>query len=466
MENSCNLNDSLTNQHSIQREELNSAKLKVKYPFGHCRVCNDKATGVHYGIATCEGCKVSGNSNICIFIISIHNHIFFNLFNKGFFKRSIIKGEYYRCFFNNKCDLTPKTRNRCKDCRFKKCLEVGMSLDGIKMGRIPKKQKEMALEKLDVNSNMMSVDEEIKMNQLETSDSSSPSNSNQYKSEREAFNSYSSDECEKSMAIYEKTNDDEKATNENTDDSMTRFLNSLNPYLVSVTEKNIDLFPKSNKQPSERDTLFSNFINTNKSLKSSNILPNLNFSKLYMNNQTYDSNYFIISSLINDKIYQLYIEHSKRTNSYYDKSVKLSQNRSQQLKGHDCSLKEIWNALIESIPEFVKSVILFAREIPGLNEISNNDFSIIINNRLFDFYIIMNSVLFINGESYMYLKDDIVYTREWHNKIKGKEKTDSLFEFAEFFNSLNFTIKEKALLIAYVFTLPGIFSIASFFFFY
>ncbi len=324
------------------------------------------------------------------------------------------------------------------------------------MGRIPKKQKEMALEKLDVNSNLMNVDEEIKINQ--TSDSSSPSDSNQYKSEKETFNYYSSDECEKSMSIYEKTKEGEKAIKNNSDDSMTRFLNSLNPYLVSVTERNIDLFPKSNKQPSERDTLFNNFINTNKSLKSSNILPNLNFSKLYMNNETYDSNYFIISSLINDKIYQLYIEHSKRTYSYYDKSVKLSQNRDQQLKGYDCSLKEIWNALIESIPEFVKSVILFAREIPGLNEISNNDFSIIINNRLFDFYIIMNSVLFINGESYMYLKDDIVYTREWHNKIKGKEKTDALFSFAEFFNSLNFTTKEKALLIAYVFTLPGIFS--------
>ena len=66
----------------------------------------------------------------------------------------------------------------------------------------------------------------------------------------------------------------------------------------------------------------------------------------------------------------------------------------------------------------------------------------------------------------MYLKDDIVYTREWHNKIKGKEKTDALFEFAEFFNSLNFTVKEKALLIAYVFTLPGNFSNASFFLFF
>lgn len=30
----------------------------VPFPFGDCRVCADKATGVHYGVATCEGCKV------------------------------------------------------------------------------------------------------------------------------------------------------------------------------------------------------------------------------------------------------------------------------------------------------------------------------------------------------------------------------------------------------------------------
>ena len=30
------------------------------FPFGKCKVCSDKATGVHYGIATCEGCKVNG----------------------------------------------------------------------------------------------------------------------------------------------------------------------------------------------------------------------------------------------------------------------------------------------------------------------------------------------------------------------------------------------------------------------
>lgn len=93
----------------------------IPFPFGDCLVCNAKATGVHYGVASCEGCK-------------------------GFFKRSIPKAEKYRCVNKHQCKIRPDDRKRCKSCRFKKCLIVGMSIEGVKMGRIPKAQKQKALE--------------------------------------------------------------------------------------------------------------------------------------------------------------------------------------------------------------------------------------------------------------------------------------------------------------------------------
>lgn len=49
---------------------------------------------------------------------------------KGFFKRCTLKKEKYRCFFGNECIITPKNRNRCKSCRYQKCLEVNMSIQG------------------------------------------------------------------------------------------------------------------------------------------------------------------------------------------------------------------------------------------------------------------------------------------------------------------------------------------------
>nr|ASL70505.1 nuclear receptor [Brachionus rotundiformis] len=120
--------------------EEQSTKHKPKpstFNFGKCKVCKDKATGIHYGIPSCEGCK-------------------------GFFKRSIEKNEKYVCYFGYKCVITPKQRKRCKYCRWRSCLAAGMSFEGIKMGRIPKIEKERAQHIVEETSD----DEDIENRQL------------------------------------------------------------------------------------------------------------------------------------------------------------------------------------------------------------------------------------------------------------------------------------------------------------
>nr|BAD27471.1 thyroid hormone receptor beta 1 [Conger myriaster] len=71
-----------------------------------CVVCSDKATGYHYRCITCEGCK-------------------------GFFRRTIQKNLHptYACKYEGKCAIDKVTRNQCQECRFKKCIAVGMATD-------------------------------------------------------------------------------------------------------------------------------------------------------------------------------------------------------------------------------------------------------------------------------------------------------------------------------------------------
>ncbi|XP_071943045.1 nuclear receptor subfamily 1 group D member 2-like [Antedon mediterranea] len=82
-----------------------------------CRVCGDRASGFHYGVHACEGCK-------------------------GFFRRSIQHNVKYRiCNKGDECLIMRINRNRCQYCRLKKCLSVGMSKDAVRLGRCPKKCK-------------------------------------------------------------------------------------------------------------------------------------------------------------------------------------------------------------------------------------------------------------------------------------------------------------------------------------
>lgn len=66
-----------------------------------CAVCNDVASGIHYGVRSCSACK-------------------------GFFRRSIMKNMRYTCRGNQNCPLDRFKRNNCPRCRFDKCILVGM----------------------------------------------------------------------------------------------------------------------------------------------------------------------------------------------------------------------------------------------------------------------------------------------------------------------------------------------------
>nr|XP_020012898.1 estrogen receptor [Castor canadensis] len=71
----------------------------------YCAVCSDYASGYHYGVWSCEGCK-------------------------AFFKRSIQGHNDYMCPATNQCTIDKNRRKSCQACRLRKCYEVGMMKGG------------------------------------------------------------------------------------------------------------------------------------------------------------------------------------------------------------------------------------------------------------------------------------------------------------------------------------------------
>ncbi|XP_028395066.1 retinoic acid receptor RXR-alpha-B-like isoform X2 [Dendronephthya gigantea] len=78
-----------------------------------CVICGDKATGNHYGVTSCEGCK-------------------------GFFKRTVQNKKVYTCRNLSKdCPIDKRHRNRCQFCRYQKCLNAGMLKEAVREDRTP-----------------------------------------------------------------------------------------------------------------------------------------------------------------------------------------------------------------------------------------------------------------------------------------------------------------------------------------
>lgn len=75
-----------------------------------CSICADRATGKHYGAASCDGCK-------------------------GFFRRSVRKNHAYTCRFSRQCVVDKDKRNQCRYCRLRKCFRAGMRKEAVQNER-------------------------------------------------------------------------------------------------------------------------------------------------------------------------------------------------------------------------------------------------------------------------------------------------------------------------------------------
>ncbi|CAJ0953843.1 unnamed protein product, partial [Mesorhabditis belari] len=94
------------------RRSSSSASSRKSRDTEPCGVCGDGAYHIHYGVLTCEGCK-------------------------GFFKRTVQRGNTdFTCKKKGCCDISFLTRSLCRPCRWKKCLDIGMSPNVVRSGHL------------------------------------------------------------------------------------------------------------------------------------------------------------------------------------------------------------------------------------------------------------------------------------------------------------------------------------------
>lgn len=128
------------NVNSLNSQQQNSGgggttptNMSQQYPPNHplsgskhlCSICGDRASGKHYGVYSCEGCK-------------------------GFFKRTVRKDLSYACREDKNCTIDKRQRNRCQYCRYQKCLVCGMKREAVQEER--QRSSKFSIKSEEINS--------------------------------------------------------------------------------------------------------------------------------------------------------------------------------------------------------------------------------------------------------------------------------------------------------------------------
>ena len=101
-----------------------------------CAVCHLPSSGRHYGAFCCGGCR-------------------------NFFKRSLT---IYQTYF---CNHLVTTNSKCKMCRFKACIQAGMSMEAIRFGRPSEIEKAEIAEMVKGTSSKATTDSQLGRNSEE-----------------------------------------------------------------------------------------------------------------------------------------------------------------------------------------------------------------------------------------------------------------------------------------------------------
>uniref|UniRef100_A0A3Q3R135 Nuclear receptor subfamily 1, group D, member 4b n=1 Tax=Monopterus albus TaxID=43700 RepID=A0A3Q3R135_MONAL len=384
-----------------------------------CKVCGDIASGFHYGVHACEGCK-------------------------GFFRRSIQQNIHYKmCVKNENCLIMRMNRNRCQHCRFKKCLSVGMSRDAVRFGRIPKREKQRLLDEMQSYMNSLNDSASIEMEVSPPPDGPcSPQNQTNEVSISQSYRSLmNGDEKPLKMA----------AGNNNVGTSSLQSNSVKEPTLPSTRTQT------PNTVQGEQENLTSSYgIPTNCPVAPSN---NENFTNINIDNTKYS---FSAGA-------QCPISGSLSSQSYPASQNSDTQNQNPcpwKLNGgtkvlacplNSCpvapashSSQKVWESFSHCFTPAVKEVVEFAKSIPGFQTLSQHDQVMLLKSGTFQVLMVRFCSLFDPKERTVTFLNRQTYSLASLRALGMGSLLDAMFDFSEKLGSLGLEPDEMALFMAVV----------------
>ncbi|XP_068602191.1 nuclear receptor subfamily 1, group D, member 4a [Brachionichthys hirsutus] len=386
-----------------------------------CKVCGDIASGFHYGVHACEGCK-------------------------GFFRRSIQQNINYKmCVKNENCLVMRMNRNRCQHCRFKKCLSVGMSRDAVRFGRIPKREKQRLLEEM--QSYMNSLNESAAME----TDSSSM---------RDASLSPEDGNAKEAIGVISRAYRDIFSTSSS--DGRERAAKKAT---AATTHSNSALFSQNDNCPPSRPESFTSY-------QSCPVGPPTSCPVVS------DDSQHALHNVDNDRCTFLMPtdqNHDQSNNAACQMGLSANHNAGRKQNQPSCPQKlepgakvlacplnawpvsgpertsqEIWESFSQCFTPAVKEVVEFAKGIPGFRELSQHDQVMLLKSGTFQVLMVRFCTLFNAGERTVTFLNGQTYSLSTLRALGMGSLLDAMFEFSEKLGSLRLEPDEMALFMAVV----------------
>ncbi|XP_077429163.1 nuclear receptor subfamily 1, group D, member 4a [Vanacampus margaritifer] len=372
-----------------------------------CKVCGDIASGFHYGVHACEGCK-------------------------GFFRRSIQQNINYKmCVKNETCLIMRMNRNRCQHCRFKKCLSVGMSRDAVRFGRIPKREKQRLLDEM--QSYMNSLNESAAMDMDAAAAKDAPPSQEDSKEAIGAISRAYQDIF--SGSSQERTAKRAKISPANNAASQDCHFRQISGQANSVHSYNYCPIA-----PEDNQVTFHN-----------------------MNNNRYT---YVVSTNPNhqpsvDAPQRGSINYSCKTESATPQpscpwklapgaKVLACPLNACPVSGAERSSQEIWESFSQCFTPAVKEVVEFAKGIPGFQELSQQDQVMLLKSGTFQVLMVRFCTLFNAAERTVTFLNGQTYPLSTLRALGMGSLLDAMFDFSEKLASMGLEPDEMALFMAVV----------------